>query len=526
MLVGAFALSLREGTGDQISAGTQAGMRACSVLFGLLVGVFGGLGYTATEVFLDSCAEWMPLALDAEEEEREKRKLSDGGALSASAAAAAATTPKEAEAAANAAAAEEALSSSSFSLPPATTAEIAASTALRHKFVASRYKNLFASHIYAFVEVGTVAFTLPGALGLVDGPKMLRLLVAVTCCLLAGAVASLFVPDLQDPSKEGEGGEETEGEEKASSSCLSALASAAAGAAGSAVRSVTCLRAYDGLAALAIVPYCLSAAYADNYFQFVVLGTQCGLRQKPQGIGLEGANVMALFGSAVQAASAFAGPAMVGPRRLQFREHVAPLALGNLCGSAGALLVFGLGGLTSQFCGSLPLMLAAKALSSIAFGVNNSVGVAAVLCWYSGKYQHLVVSALASRSVWTQLGGIVGPYTFSDSFATMKGGKAAALFAAAVYAVGSLCVVAAHLINEAIERRRAARRMKKVLEEAEGAGAVLSEAELRLAGQEGKMTAGFSDSPSAAAWRESVVAASPSLRRRTRRSQTQQPREV
>jgi hypothetical protein len=57
---------------------------------------------------------------------------------------------------------------------------------------------------------------------------------------------------------------------------------------------------------------------------------------------------------------------------------VYPLAIGNLCGAAGALLVVGLGGLTPRLCASLPLMLVTKALSSIAFGVNNSVGVAAV----------------------------------------------------------------------------------------------------------------------------------------------------
>ena len=282
MLVGAFALSLREGRGpgsenNQISAGVRSGMRVCSLFFGLLVGVFGGLGYTATEVYLDTCAEWMPLALDAEEEaakgEGGKQLPGDGGAPPAEA-----VTPKEAEAAA-------ALSSPS---PP--TAELAAATALRHKFIASRYKNLFASQIYAFVEVGTVAFTLPGALGWVDGPKMIRLLVAVTCCLLAGAVASLFIPNLKDPNEESERDlAEEKGEKRPPlASCLSGLAAAVAGAARSAVQSITCLGAYNCLAALAIVPYFLSAAYADNYFQFVVLGTQCGLRSKPQGIGLEG----------------------------------------------------------------------------------------------------------------------------------------------------------------------------------------------------------------------------------------------
>ena len=186
MLVGAFALSLRER--DQVSAGVRSGMQAFSVLFGLLVGVFGGLGYTATEVYLDTCAEWMPLALDAERERegeaakgRGQLRLDGGGAppplAAAAAAVAAAGTPKEAEAAAAAAAAAALRPPpppSSLpppppppppSLPPPgepspspAAAELAAATALRHKFVASRYKNLFASHIYAFVEVGTVSF--------------------------------------------------------------------------------------------------------------------------------------------------------------------------------------------------------------------------------------------------------------------------------------------------------------------------------------------------------------------------------
>lgn len=77
-------------------------------------------------------------------------------------------------------------------------------------------------------------------------------------------------------------------------------------------------------------------------------------------------NIVALFGSAVQAISAFAGPAMVGPRRAQFSEHVWPLAIGNAAGACGALLVVALGGLSPRLCGSLGATLAAKALSSIA----------------------------------------------------------------------------------------------------------------------------------------------------------------
>lgn len=112
MLVGAFALSLREGRGpgsdnNQISAGVRSGMHAFSVLFGLLVGVFGGLGYTATEFYLDTCAEWMPLALDgqgvaaaeAEEDKRGGKLLDDGDATPVEAAAAKTATLKEAEAA-------------------------------------------------------------------------------------------------------------------------------------------------------------------------------------------------------------------------------------------------------------------------------------------------------------------------------------------------------------------------------------------------------------------------------------------
>ncbi len=330
------------------------------------------------------------------------------------------------------------------------------------------------------------------------------------------------------------------------SSCLRGLAAVVAEAARSAIRSVTCLSACHYLAALAIIPYFLSAAYGDNYFQFVVMGPRCGFRAKPAGgLGLHGDHVMALFGSAVQAVAAFAGPALVGPRKFQFREHVALMAMGNLFGAVGGVLVAALGGLSPDLCGSLPLMLLTKLFSAVALGINSSVGVAAVLCWYSGRYQALVVSALASRSVWAQLGGILGPETFTDSFTKLKGGKPAALFAAAVYAMGSMCVVAAHVISEAMQRRCMARKMQLLaVEEEEGrregreGTVLLSDAERRLAGQAGRMTAGFSDcSPSEAAmWRRKesssiLLPASSSLRRRTGRSsqmqqEGQQPRKI
>jgi len=486
MLVGAFALSMRADADPAV----RAGMRVCAVMFGLLVGVFGGLGYTATEVYLDTCAEWMPLSLEAA-----------GGS----------GEPRSGEKP-NGAAAADKVAGADGEAPPVdpTPAEAAASTALHHKFIASKYKNLFASHIYAFVEVGTVAFTLPGALGAVDGGKMLYLLIAITACLFSGAVASLFVPNLQDPLHHA--AKDAGDADAAPRRPCAALGSVIMSAGRSAVQSITCLSAYNWLAALAIVPYFLSAAYADNYFQFVVLGTQCGLRSKPDGIGLEGINLMALFGSAVQAVSAFAGPMLVGARRFQFSEHIAPLAIGNLCGTAAALLVVGFDGLVPRLCGSLGTMLAVKALSSVAYGINNSVGVAAVLCWYSGRYQTLVVAALASRSVWTQLGGIIGPYTFGDSFATLRGGAPAAWLAAAIYTAGSVCVVAAHFINVALERRRGAALVEQL-------GSSASAAELDLARQEGRMTAGFSKA-SAAAWREgAAVRRKSSVRGRRARAQ-------
>lgn len=128
------------------------------------------------------------------------------------------------------------------------------------------------------------------------------------------------------------------------------------------------------------------------------------------------------------------------------------------------------------------------------YGINNSVGVAAVLVWYDGPYQYLVVSALASRSVWDQLGGIVGPFTFSDTFALKAGGADAAGLAAAVYLAGSVAVVAAHLSNEGLERRRARRAAAgPAAHDAEVAGSAhaRSAAEVELALTRGRMTAGF-----------------------------------
>lgn len=477
-----------------------------------------GRSYTATEVYLDTCAEWMPLSLEAAAGD-------DGGAgagaKDATGASDAAADAKGAGGAAGAGAKGAA----------AGAAEAAAEAALRHKATASRYKNLFASQMYAFAEVGTVAFTLPGALGATGGASMLPFLAGITACLFAGALASLFVPDLHEPpAAPAEGGVDTAPPPPPERRACAGLRDAAAAACQSAVRSVTCLSAYNWLAALAVVPYFLSAAWADNFFQFVIAGTQCALRDAPSGVGIAGVNAVALFGAGVQAVAAFAGPALVGPRRAQFKEHVWVLALGNAAGAGAALAVVGLGGLSPRLCGSLGALLGTKALSSIAcawegtggraspwrgplfvttqqqtrhtrpraplpprsYGINNSVGVAAVLVWFDGPYQYLVVSALASRSVWYQLGGVVGPYTFGDAFAAKGGGANAAGLAASIYLAGSAAVVAAYLLNEGLERRRARRAAAAgAAAGAEAGTRVLSSAEAELARTRTRMTAGF-----------------------------------
>ncbi|GBF87564.1 hypothetical protein Rsub_00275 [Raphidocelis subcapitata] len=501
-LAGAYALGAEP---LKASGGGDAGLYACVLLFGLLVGVFGGLGYTATEVYLDACAEWMPLCLEAQAAAASGGAAKAGPAAASDAAAGAGDTAAAKSAAVGAGAATPA---------PASAKEAAAEAALRRKATASRYKNVFASQMYAFAELGTVAFALPGALNVTVGRSMLYFLVAVAACLLAGAGASLLVPDMHEPPRDAFGGAGEEGVEDAKGgkggkgggndgaaaaprgalrACFGGVWAALRLAAQSAVQSVTCLSAYRWVAALAIVPYFLSAAWADGYFQFVISGTQCGLRDAPDGVGLSGVNIMALVGSAVQAAAAFAGPAMVGPRRMQFAEHVWPLALGNAAGAVGAAAIALAGGLAPRMCGSLGAMLAVKSLSSISYGINNSVGVAAVLVWYDGPYQPLVVSALASRSVWYQLGGVLSPYTFSDAFATQSGGTSAAWFAAAVYLSGSVCVAGAYCLNAFLERRAAAAAQQAAAAgaDAEAAGRLLSVAELRLERTRGRMTAGF-----------------------------------
>jgi hypothetical protein len=50
MLVGAYILSQQE---------PNSGIKILGSIFAVLIGAFGGLGYTAAELYLDYCAEWM-----------------------------------------------------------------------------------------------------------------------------------------------------------------------------------------------------------------------------------------------------------------------------------------------------------------------------------------------------------------------------------------------------------------------------------------------------------------------------------
>jgi len=74
------------------------------------------------------------------------------------------------------------------------------------------------------------------------------------------------------------------------------------------------------------------------------------------------------------------------------------IALGNLVGMIGPVLVIALGGINDGLCGSYEneTQIIFQILNSIPFAINNSVGVVAVLCWHDGLYQHLAVAALAS----------------------------------------------------------------------------------------------------------------------------------
>jgi membrane protein YqaA with SNARE-associated domain len=72
---------------------------------------------------------------------------------------------------------------------------------IEHKQTASKFKNRFASQLYAILEVGSLAFYLPVVF---KGDSAAQsLLIAVAVCLFAGSVGSLFLPNWQEPPKVG-----------------------------------------------------------------------------------------------------------------------------------------------------------------------------------------------------------------------------------------------------------------------------------------------------------------------------------
>jgi hypothetical protein len=113
----------------------------------------------------------------------------------------------------------------------------------------------------------------------------------------------------------------------------------------------------------------------------------------------------------------------------------------------GPVLVIALGGINDALCGSYGTQIVLQVLNSIPYAINNSVGVAAVLCWYDGPYQHLAVPALVSRSVWTNLGAVVAPLVYTDSFGLQAGGVPCAVMTIVLYLFAAICVPAAHMIN-------------------------------------------------------------------------------
>ncbi len=62
---------------------------------------------------------------------------------------------------------------------------------------------------------------------------------------------------------------------------------------------------------------------------------------------------MNLIGAITQAITSFIGPLLVGSGNFQFKEYVYPMALGNIIGMIGPVLVIALGGINDGLCGSM-----------------------------------------------------------------------------------------------------------------------------------------------------------------------------
>lgn len=108
---------------------------------------------------------------------------------------------------------------------------------------------------------------------------------------------------------------------------------------------------------------------------------------------------------------------------------------------------------------------------------------------YDGPLQHWTVSALTSRSVWTNVGNfIIAPYVYNITFGSLSNGIPCAAFTFAVYATGSICVVAAHWLNMRQVRIRhdEKQQQQQGREESE-----MSLDELRVSDVRMQMTTGF-----------------------------------
>lgn len=301
-LVGAFVVS---------ASGPNRLIPIFGIMYSIFIGCFGGLGYTASESYLDLCAEWMPIALT--------ETSSNGGTGGV-----------------------DAGSNVGGSLFEAVDnhGEKLADAALHHKALASKYKNRFSSHLYAIIEVGSIVFSLPVAIG---GDKvMLPLTIAISVCLFVGALGALFLYNIQLPAEhstdqnltENEAGEfvDSPSDQAAlvtESENTSTVRNAFRAAAKSFISCFTCLSAYRWLAALAIVPYFFVGQFVWAYTTFIIQGDQCGLRDSPEGISIQGMGMVNLIGAVTQAITSFIGPLLVGPGKFQFKEFAYPMAVSN-----------------------------------------------------------------------------------------------------------------------------------------------------------------------------------------------------
>jgi hypothetical protein len=163
-LVGAFVVSKNE---------PNRLVTIFGILFSILIGCFGGLGYTASESYLDLCVEWMPIAITQTSNEGGGQKYNgridadpnvDG-------------TPSHLESLLRNEAVEN-------------HAEKLAKAEIHHRAEALKYKSRFASHLYAILEVGGILFSLPAVIG-GDAVMMPRTIASVVC-LFVSAIGSYF----------------------------------------------------------------------------------------------------------------------------------------------------------------------------------------------------------------------------------------------------------------------------------------------------------------------------------------------